>query len=92
MCLQSGDNMAHFGLGCALYDQGQYREAFQHLRFYAQIAPIVAWNWRWYGAAAEAIGETAEARKAYMEAIRLNEVFCQEETDAIELLERLGSS
>ncbi len=92
MCLECGDSMAHFGLGCALYDQGEYREAFQHLRYYCQIAPIMAWNWRWYGAAAEAIGETREARLAYEEAVRLVEQYCQEETDAAERLQQLGSS
>lgn len=91
LCLAAGDSMAHFGLGCALCEVGEYREAFQHLRHYTQIAPVVGWNWRWYGYAAEKIGETEEARKAYRQAIAINEQYCQEETDAGELLERLGS-
>lgn len=92
MCLECGDGMAHFGLGCALCEEGQYREAYQHLRHYVQIAPIIAWNWRWYGAAAEAIGEKAEARKAYLRAVELCEQYCQEETDAPERLAELGSA
>jgi tetratricopeptide (TPR) repeat protein len=91
LCLTAGDSMAHFGLGCALCEVGEYREAFQHLRHYAHIAPVIAWNWRWYGYAAEKIGETEEARKAYRQAVAINEQYCQEETDAGELLERLGS-
>jgi tetratricopeptide (TPR) repeat protein len=92
MCLECGDCMAHFGLGCALYENGQFREAYQHLRHYAHLAPVVAWNWRWYGVAAAAIGENEEARRAYEEAIRLNEQYCQEETDAADLLTQLGSA
>ena len=91
LCLESGDSMAHFGLGYSLFEIGEFREAYKHLRYYSQISPINAWSWRWYGAAAEAVGETREARKAYQEAIRLNEKYCQEETDAAERLDRLGS-
>ena len=92
LCLAAGDSMAHFGLGCALCEVGEYREAFQHLRHYANIAPAVAWNWRWYGYSAEMIGETAEARKAYEHAIASNEQYCQDETDAKARLAALGSS
>lgn len=42
--------------------------------------------------AAEKIGETGEARKAYRQAITINERHCQEETDAKERLAALGSS
>lgn len=91
LCLETGDAMAHFGLGCALLEAGEAREAYGHLRHYAQLAPVVAWNWRWYGKAAEAIGERNEARKAYEEAIRLCEQYCIEDTDAPDLLTELGS-
>ncbi|MBK8293709.1 MAG: tetratricopeptide repeat protein [Solirubrobacterales bacterium] len=92
MCLECGDAMAHFGLGCELLTAGEVREAYEHLRYYVSIAPVIAWNWRWYGAAAEAIGNTAEARKAYLQAVKLCEEYCQEETDAPERLAALGSS
>jgi hypothetical protein len=46
-----------------------------------------AWNWCWYGRAAEAIGELAEARDAYREALRLEELD-ETETDAAELSRR----
>ncbi len=91
MCLESGDAMAHFGLGCELLNAGVAREAYEHLKYYAEISPVIAWNWRWYGKAAEEIGEKAEARKAYQEAIRLCENYCIEDTDAADLLAELGS-
>jgi tetratricopeptide (TPR) repeat protein len=87
-CLQSGDPMAHFGLGYTLYELGRFHEAYRHLRYYSEISPAHPWNWRWLGIACEAIGETAEARQAYERAIELEEAG-QEETDAMELLARL---
>lgn len=84
-CLQAGDSMAHFALGYTLYELGRHREAYRHLRYYAQISPAAAWNWCWLGKAAEAIGELAEARAAYERAIELDE----DETDAPELLAAL---
>jgi tetratricopeptide (TPR) repeat protein len=89
-CLQAGDPMAHFGLGYMLYDLGRYREACRHLRHYTEIAPCGAWNWCWLGKAAEAVGETGEARVAYERALEL-EREDGEETDAAELLGRLDS-
>ena len=92
LCLQCGDSMAHFGLGTTLLEAGQAREAYQHLRHYVRIAPLVAWNWRWYGKAAEEIGETGEARRAYGRAIEIESKYCQEETDAANLLAALEGS
>lgn len=90
VCLQAGDAMAHFGLGCSLYHVGRHHEAYRHLRHYTEIAPHCAWNWCWYGKAAEAIGETTEALHAYREALRLEDLDGSE-TDAAELLEALNS-
>ena len=56
-CLEAGDSMAHFGVGYTLYDLGRFQEAYRHLRHYTEIAPRGAWNWCWYGMAAEAVGE-----------------------------------
>jgi tetratricopeptide (TPR) repeat protein len=89
LCLEAGDPMAHFGLGSALCEVGEFREAFKHLRYYAGLAPAVAWNWRWYGYAAEKINEIEEARHAYRRAIEVNEEFDQGGTDASERLAAL---
>jgi tetratricopeptide (TPR) repeat protein len=70
-CLQSGDAMAHFGLGYTLLDLGRHREAYRHLRRYTELAPSLAWAWCYRGQAAEALGELAEARMAYRRAIAL---------------------
>lgn len=88
MCLQAGDSMAHFGLGYTLYELGRFKEAYRHLRYYAEIAPAGAWNWCWYGKAAQAIGEIDEAIAAYERALEL-EAGDEEETDAGELLRAL---
>src|SRR3954452_15018800 len=90
-CLESGDAMAHFGLGYTLFELGRHAQAYRHLRHYTEIAPHGAWNWCWYGYAAEAIGEVTEARRAYLRAIELERTGDQE-TDAAERLERLGPS
>ncbi len=87
-CLQAGDAMAHFGLGYTLYDLGRFQEAYRHLRHYTEIAPRGSWNWCWLGKAAEAVGETAEARTAYEHALEL-ERNGDQESDARELLEQL---
>jgi tetratricopeptide (TPR) repeat protein len=84
-CLKSGDAMAHFGVGYTLYDLGRFREAYCHLRHYTELAPGNPWNWRWYGVAAEAIGEAEEAALAYERAIDLGDT----ETDADSLLQAL---
>lgn len=87
-CLQSGDSMAHFALGYTLLEIGRFHEAYRHLRYYAEIAPAHPWSLRWFGRAAEAIGEAAEARAAYERAIELSAAGA-EETDAPELLRKL---
>jgi tetratricopeptide (TPR) repeat protein len=89
-CLQSGDAMAHFGLGYTLYELGRVKEAYRHLRHYAEIAPCGSWNWCWLGKAAEAVGELAEARAAYERALGL-ERNGADESDAQVLLEQLNS-
>lgn len=88
-CLESGDPMAHFGLGCALHDHGDTHGAYRHLRHYAHLAPAHPWNWCWYGQAAEALGERTEARDAYLKAIELDDED-EPETDAAERLATLG--
>ena len=88
-CLQAGDAMAHFGLGYTLYDLGRFQEAYRHLRHYTEIAPCGSWNWCWLGKAAEALGETSEARTDYERALELEDEG-GEETDAAERLGRLA--
>ncbi len=87
-CLQAGDSMAHFGLAYTPYELGRYREAYRHLRYYAQIAPAAPWNWCWLGRAAQGIGELSEARSGYQCAIDLSDK--PGATDAPGLLRRLG--
>jgi len=88
-CLQSGDAMAHFGLGYTLYEVGRCKEAYRHLRHYVEIAPCGSWNWCWLGKAAEAVGELVEARAAYERALEL-ERNGADESDAHGLLEQLN--
>lgn len=88
-CLEAGDSMAHFGLGYTLYELQRYLEAYRHLRHYTEIAPCGSWNWCWFGRAAEAVGELAEARSAYERAIEL-EAEDSYETDAAERLAKLA--
>jgi len=88
-CLEAGDCMAHFALGYTLYDLGRFHEAYRHLRYYAEIAPAGPWNWCWYGQAAQAIGETEEARAAYRRAVELEQD--DQPTDAAELLAELDT-
>ena len=83
-CLESGDSMAHYGLGYTLLALDRPREAYGHLRFYTELSPANAWAWCFLGQACEAIGETAEARAAYARAVELGE-----ETDAPERLNDL---
>jgi tetratricopeptide (TPR) repeat protein len=72
-CLEAGDSVAHYGVGCALYDLDRYREAYRHLRYYTGLAPDLTWNWCWYGRAAEALGLDGEARAAYRRAVELDD-------------------
>ena len=89
-CLESGDSMAHFAIGYTLYELGRFRESYAHLRHYAEIAPHGSWIWCWLGKAAAAIGETAEAERAYSRAIELTKRG-DDETDAPELLAQLSA-
>jgi len=88
-CLESGDPMAHFALGYTLCELGRHHEAYRHLRYYTELAPAQPWVWRWFGQAAEALGEVEEARHAYQRAVQLTDEGW-DETDAGELLAELG--
>ena len=83
--------MAHYGLGYTLLELGRDREAYPHLRAYAELVPHTAWAWCWLGQACAAMGETAEARRAFERAIALTGEG-GDETDAEELLAALSSS
>ena len=89
-CLETGDLMAHYGLGYTLHELGRYREAYRHLRAYTEITPLNAWAWCWLGYTCTALGELGEARAAYQRAVELEEAG-GEETDADEWLERLDA-
>lgn len=89
-CLEAGDGMAHFALGYTLFELGHHTEAYRHLRHYTELAPMGAWNWCWYGRAAEAIGEVEEARVAYRRAVELEALEDGDETDAAQRLTALG--
>ena len=39
LCLETGDPMAHYGLGYTLYALGDYRGAYGHLRAYVELTP-----------------------------------------------------
>ena len=86
-CLEAGDAKAHFAIGYTTYKLGSFSEAYRHLRYYTEIAPANPWNWRWYGLAAEAIGEVREAIAAYERALGLSQA--PDETDAKQLLNTL---
>ena len=88
LCLESGDPMAHYGLGYTLYELGNFRGAYRHLRAYAEIVPDNAWAWYWVGRACLELGELDEARQALETAVTLEDDG-GDETDAPELLEEL---
>lgn len=88
-CLQAGDSMAHYGLGYTLYELGRHREAYRHLRAYAELVPTNEWAWCWLGTVCEALGERDEAIAAYQRAIELERQDGAEETDAEDRLEGL---
>jgi hypothetical protein len=69
-CIEAGDQRGHFGRGYTLFDLGRHREAYGHLRRYAEMAPHNSWSWLWLGRAAESVGELDEAQRAYQRAIR----------------------
>ena len=72
-----------------LLGQGMAREAAEHLGIYTRLTPHNAWAWCWLGKAQAALGETAAARASYERAIEA-EAAGGFETDAADLLERLG--
>ncbi len=77
--------MAHYGLGYTLYELGDFRGAYRHLRAYTEITPDNAWARSWLGRTCIALGERDEARSALQKAIVLAEEG-GDETDAPELL------
>ena len=87
-CLQSGDAMAHFGLGYTLCDLGRFREALPHLRHYTRIAAHGPWSWVWLARCQSGLGRFDEARDSYRKAIALSEAGA-DETDAPKLLAEL---
>jgi tetratricopeptide (TPR) repeat protein len=84
-CVETGDSMAHYGLGYTLVELGRYHEAYAHLRFYTELAPFNGWAWCWLGQAAAGLGTRDEARAAYARALDLEEAGGFE-TDASEML------
>ena len=89
-CLESGDSMAHFAIGYTLFELGRFREAYGDLRIYTELAPDSSWNWCWFGKAAAAIGETSEAERGFVRALKLTRRG-DAETDAEDLLATLRS-
>jgi tetratricopeptide (TPR) repeat protein len=69
--LESGDPHGHYGLGYVLSEMGEHRQAYSHLRFYAEANPHNAWAWCWVGKCCEEMGDVAEARGAYERAVVL---------------------
>jgi tetratricopeptide (TPR) repeat protein len=89
LAIEAGDLKGHYGAGCVLLEHGLAREAAEHLGIYTRLTPHNAWAWCWLGKAQEALGEAAAARGSYERAIEA-EAAGSFETDAAELLERLG--
>lgn len=85
LALEAGDMKAHYALGYTLCELERYREAYNHLRHYTELAPNNPWAWCWYGRAAAACDLPGEARAAYKQAIAID----PDETDADELLAEL---
>ena len=88
LCLETGDAMAHYGLGYTLYALGDFRGAYRHLRVYTELTPHNAWSWCWLGRVCIALGELDEARSVLEKAVEM-EAQCGETTGAPELLEEL---
>ena len=82
---------AHFGLGYTLLDLDRPHDAYRHLRYYTEIVAANAWAWCFRGRAAEALGETTEARHCYARAVELERAG-EDETDAAERLDALTRS
>lgn len=90
--VEAGDMKAHFALGYTLVELGRPHEAYSHLRRYTEMVPLNSWSWCWLGQACEAMGDIAEARLAYGEAVRLEIEVGSFETDAAERLDRLDEA
>jgi tetratricopeptide (TPR) repeat protein len=71
-CVETGDSMAHYGLGVALFEAGELTRAYTHLRFYSSIAPNEPWAQYWYARAAVAIEEPGEATPALERVLELS--------------------
>ena len=89
LAVEAGDMKGHYSLGYVLLEQGMAREAAEHLGIYTRLTPFNAWAWCWLGKAQAELGENAAARASYQRAIEA-EAAGGFETDAAELLERLG--
>ncbi|MDQ8045030.1 MAG: tetratricopeptide repeat protein [Solirubrobacteraceae bacterium] len=88
LCLESGDPMAHYGLGLTTFDLGDTHRAYSHLRFYATLATHSPWAHSWLGRAALAEGHDDEAIAALRRAVELG-LDTDTQTDAEELLARV---
>ncbi len=86
LALEAGDMKAHYALGYTLCELGRYRNAYNHLRHYTELAPDNAWAWCWLGQACAGCELFGEARAAYERAIELE----GDETDAPTLLSELA--
>ena len=51
MALEAGDQKARYGLGYALVELGEFREAYDNLRIYTELTPHNSWAWCWLGRA-----------------------------------------
>jgi tetratricopeptide (TPR) repeat protein len=89
LAVEAGDMKGHYSLGYVMLNHGMAREAAEHLKIYTRLTPHNAWAWCWLGKAQAALGETAAARSSYQRALEVEEA-SGFETDAAELLERLG--
>jgi tetratricopeptide (TPR) repeat protein len=89
LAVEAGDMKGHYSLGYVMLNHGMAREAAEHLKIYTRLTPYNAWAWCWLGKAQAALGETAAARSSYQRALEVEDA-SGFETDAAELLERLG--
>lgn len=85
-CLDSGDLTAHYGLGIAKFELGDFDGAYRHLSYYSTLATHDAWTWCWLGRAALAVGGKQEEGLAALHRARELEDRTDVETDAAELL------
>ncbi|HYF26442.1 MAG TPA: tetratricopeptide repeat protein [Baekduia sp.] len=89
LALEAGHEKSRFAIGYVLVELGRHREAYDHLRRYAEVAAWNAWAWSWLGQACAGLGDHAEARAAYRRALEL-EAAGGLETDAGRRLAELG--